>query len=113
MTQPTSSASHHVAIIGGGPAGLMAAEVLSQAGVHVDLYDSLPSVGRKFLLAGVGGMNITHSEAYPALVLSLPVMAPLAWALAPSSFTSIGTPAWIGLGYVSTGIATTSKTISA
>ena len=51
MTQPTSPTSHHVAIIGGGPAGLMAAEVLSQAGVHVDLYDGMPSVGRKFLLA--------------------------------------------------------------
>jgi uncharacterized flavoprotein (TIGR03862 family) len=51
-----------VAVIGGGPAGLMAAEVLSQAGVQVDLYDAMPSVGRKFLLAGKGGMNITHSE---------------------------------------------------
>ncbi|MFP5407864.1 MAG: TIGR03862 family flavoprotein [Gammaproteobacteria bacterium] len=53
-----------VAIIDGGPAGLMAAEILSQAGVHVDLYDAMPSVGRKFLLAGVGGMNITHSEPF-------------------------------------------------
>ena len=53
-----------VAIIGGGPAGLMAAEVLSQGGVQVDLYDAMPSVGRKFLLAGVGGMNITHSESF-------------------------------------------------
>ena len=60
--------SRHATIIGGGPAGLMAAEVLSLAGVHVDLYDGMPSVGRKFLLAGVGGMNITHSEAYPAFV---------------------------------------------
>ena len=51
-----------VAIIGGGPAGLMAAEVLSQQGVHVDVYDAMPSVGRKFLMAGKGGMNITHSE---------------------------------------------------
>jgi len=51
-----------VAIIGGGPAGLMAAEVLSQAGVKVELYDAMPSVGRKFLMAGKGGMNITHSE---------------------------------------------------
>lgn len=68
MTSNTSSAVHHVAIIGGGPTGLMAAEVLSQAGIKVDLYDAMPSVGRKFLLAGVGGMNITHSEAYPAFV---------------------------------------------
>ncbi len=51
-----------VAVIGGGPAGLMAAEVLSQGGVLVDLYDAMPSVGRKFLMAGKGGMNITHSE---------------------------------------------------
>jgi len=57
-----------VAIIGGGPAGLMAAEVLGQAGVSVDLYDAMPSVGRKFLLAGVGGMNITHSEAFEPFV---------------------------------------------
>ncbi|MHB0981800.1 MAG: TIGR03862 family flavoprotein [Thiobacillus sp.] len=51
-------------VIGGGPAGLMAAEVLSQNGVRVDLYDAMPSLGRKFLLAGVGGMNITHSEPF-------------------------------------------------
>jgi uncharacterized flavoprotein (TIGR03862 family) len=49
-------------VIGGGPAGLMAAEVLSAGGVQVDLYDAMASVGRKFLLAGKGGMNITHSE---------------------------------------------------
>ena len=58
MTQPLPC----VAVVGGGPAGLMAAEVLARAGVRVDLYDAMPSVGRKFLLAGVGGMNITHSE---------------------------------------------------
>jgi uncharacterized flavoprotein (TIGR03862 family) len=51
-----------VAVIGGGPAGLMAAEVLSAQGWQVDLYDAMPSVGRKFLLAGKGGMNLTHSE---------------------------------------------------
>jgi uncharacterized flavoprotein (TIGR03862 family) len=57
-----------VAVVGGGPAGLMAAEILAQAGVHVDLFDAMPSVGRKFLLAGVGGMNITHSEPFEAFV---------------------------------------------
>lgn len=51
-----------VAIVGGGPAGLMAAEVLSQAGVSVHLFDAMPSVGRKFLLAGKGGLNLTHAE---------------------------------------------------
>ncbi|MFZ2450561.1 MAG: TIGR03862 family flavoprotein [Methylovulum miyakonense] len=54
-----------VAIIGGGPAGLMAAEVLCQANIQVDVYDAMPSVGRKFLMAGKGGMNITHSEPFP------------------------------------------------
>ncbi len=54
--------SKKVAVIGGGPAGLMAAEVLVEAGVVVDLYDAMPSVGRKFLLAGKGGLNLTHSE---------------------------------------------------
>ena len=54
----------HVAIIGAGPAGLMAAEVLASAGaaLSVQLYDAMPSVGRKFLLAGRGGLNLTHSE---------------------------------------------------
>ncbi len=53
-------------VVGGGPAGLMAAEVLSAGGVQVDLYDAMASVGRKFLLAGKGGMNITHSEEIEA-----------------------------------------------
>ena len=56
------------AVIGGGPAGLMAAEVLAEAGVSVDLYDAMPSVGRKFLQAGIGGLNLTHSEPMPALL---------------------------------------------
>ena len=51
-----------VAIIGGGPAGLMAAQVLSQAGIHVHVFDAMASVGRKFLLAGRGGLNLTHAE---------------------------------------------------
>ncbi len=52
-----------MAVIGGGPAGLMAAEVLSRDGVQVHLYDAMPSVGRKFLLAGKGGLNLTHAES--------------------------------------------------
>ncbi len=51
-----------IAIIGGGPAGLMAAEAACAAGVEVDLYDAMASVGRKFLLAGKGGLNLTHAE---------------------------------------------------
>lgn len=52
----------HIVIIGAGPAGLMAADVLSAAGMSVDVYEAKPSVGRKFLMAGKGGLNITHSE---------------------------------------------------
>ena len=62
MLQTQSSADTTVAIIGGGPAGLMAAEVLSRSACDVELFERMPSVGRKFLMAGKGGMNITHSE---------------------------------------------------
>jgi len=51
-----------VAIVGGGPAGLMASDVLVRGGVRVTIYDQMPAVGRKFLLAGRGGLNLTHSE---------------------------------------------------
>ena len=60
---PPSHSAVQVAIVGGGPAGLMAAEVLSARGIAVDLYDAKASVGRKFLLAGKGGLNLTHGEA--------------------------------------------------
>ncbi|WP_374361345.1 TIGR03862 family flavoprotein [Pseudoduganella danionis] len=63
-----SPAGLRVAVVGGGPAGLMAAQQLALAGVQVDLYDAMPSVGRKFLLAGRGGMNITHAEPYAQFV---------------------------------------------
>ncbi len=52
-----------VCVVGAGPAGLMAAEVLSGEGMQVDVFDGMPSVGRKFLLAGKGGLNLTHSES--------------------------------------------------
>src|SRR5438552_12791415 len=57
-----------VAVVGGGPAGLMAAEVLAEAGMQVDVFDAMPSVGRKFLLAGKGGLNLTHSEPFDSFV---------------------------------------------
>ncbi|UPK00796.1 TIGR03862 family flavoprotein [Bradyrhizobium sp. 170] len=60
-----SSPPKNVAIIGAGPAGLMAAEVLAQGGAEVTVYDAMPSVGRKFLMAGRGGLNLTHSEPLP------------------------------------------------
>jgi uncharacterized flavoprotein (TIGR03862 family) len=55
-------------VVGGGPAGLMAAERLAAAGAEVHLYDAMRSVGRKFLLAGKGGLNLTHSESFEAFV---------------------------------------------
>jgi hypothetical protein len=58
------SSHRRVAVVGGGPAGLMAAEVLGAQGAAVHLYDAMPSVGRKFLLAGRGGLNLTHSEPF-------------------------------------------------
>lgn len=56
------------AVIGGGPAGLMAAETLARAGIAVTVYDRMPSLGRKFLLAGRGGLNLTHSEPLPGFL---------------------------------------------
>ena len=61
----------NIAVIGGGPAGLMAAEAALAGGARVDLYDSMASIGRKFLLAGKGGLNLTHSdptELFPVTV---------------------------------------------
>jgi uncharacterized flavoprotein (TIGR03862 family) len=98
MTSYAPAPNQTVAIIGGGPAGLMAAEVLSQAGYKVDVYDGMPSVGRKFLLAGVGGMNITHSEPSPAFVSRYAERAPT---IAPmlQSFGAQALCDWIhGLG---------------
>ena len=64
------------AIVGGGPAGLMAAETLLAAGHAVHLYDGKPSVGRKFLLAGKGGLNLTHSEAFEPFLARYAERAP-------------------------------------
>jgi hypothetical protein len=87
-----------VVVIGGGPGGLMAAETLAQGGVQVDVYDAMPSVGRKFLLAGVGGMNITHSEPFESFLSRYSAHAaeirPLLEAFSPDALR-----AWIhGLG---------------
>jgi hypothetical protein len=87
-----------VVIIGGGPAGLMAAEVLAQGAMQVDLYDAMPSAGRKFLLAGKGGMNITHAEPMAAFLSRYGAcraqIAPLLDAFGPDALR-----AWVhGLG---------------
>src|SRR5690242_15578530 len=55
-------------IVGAGPAGLMAAEVLVQGGANVTVFDAMPSAGRKFLMAGRGGLNLTHGEPLPAFL---------------------------------------------
>lgn len=93
--KPTSMADYtdlQVAVIGGGPAGLMAAEVLSLSGVQVDVYDAMPSPGRKFLLAGIGGLNITHSEPYDTFCTRYgdrqPQLQPLLDRLPPSALRS-------------------------
>lgn len=69
MSADPASTVLEIAIIGGGPAGLMAADYLSARGYSVDLFDAMPSVGRKFLQAGKGGMNLTHSEPFESFVL--------------------------------------------
>src|ERR1700726_2927807 len=93
-----------VAIIGAGPAGLMAAEVLAQGGARVTVYDSMPSAGRKFLMAGRGGLNLTHSEALPAFLAryreAMPLLAPAITAFPPDALREwsevLGQPTFIG-----------------
>ncbi|WP_429021770.1 TIGR03862 family flavoprotein [Bradyrhizobium sp. I1.14.4] len=100
-----SSPLQHVAVIGAGPAGLMAADVLAQGGTRVTVYDAMPSAGRKFLMAGRGGLNLTHSEpladflaryreAMPhlkAAVEAFPPDALRAWSEALGQPTFVGT----------------------
>ncbi|QPF74981.1 TIGR03862 family flavoprotein [Roseateles sp. DAIF2] len=75
MSDPTPTQRRAI-VIGGGPAGLMAAEALCAAGVEVDLYDAMASVGRKFLLAGKGGLNLTHSEDFAPFLSRFGARAP-------------------------------------
>jgi uncharacterized flavoprotein (TIGR03862 family) len=70
------SSSSHAAVIGAGPAGLMAAETLARGGAAVTVYDRMPSAGRKFLLAGRGGLNLTHSEDFARLLARYGEAAP-------------------------------------
>ena len=77
-----------LAIMGAGPAGLMAAEVAAQGGARVTVYDAMPSAGRKFLMAGRGGLNLTHSEPLPAFLArygeAMPKLAAAITAFPPS-----------------------------
>src|SRR5947209_11429914 len=68
QARPMSSTRNQIAVIGAGPAGLMAADVLARGGARVTIYDRMPSAGRKFLLAGRGGLNLTHSEDFAAFM---------------------------------------------
>jgi uncharacterized flavoprotein (TIGR03862 family) len=91
-------------VIGGGPAGLIAAEVLAGAGVAVAVYDRMPSVGRKFLLAGHGGLNLTHSEDRERLLArygaSADRLAPMLGVFGPQDLrewcAGLGEPTFVG-----------------
>lgn len=93
-----------VAVIGGGPAGLMAAEVLSAAGARVTVYERMPSVGRKLLIAGRGGLNLTHSEGFEDFVARYGKAAarlrPMIEAFAPNDLVAwaegLGQPTFVG-----------------
>jgi uncharacterized flavoprotein (TIGR03862 family) len=92
------------AIIGGGPAGLRAAETLARGGVRVTVHERLPSVGRKLLMAGRGGLNLTHAEALPDFLARYreaePWLAPAIGAFPPAALTAwcegLGQPVFTG-----------------
>jgi uncharacterized flavoprotein (TIGR03862 family) len=93
-----------VAVIGAGPAGLMAAEVLAQGGASVTVYDAMPSAGRKFLMAGRGGLNLTHSEPLPIFLgryrEAMPRLAAAIEAFPPDALRAwseaLGQPTFVG-----------------
>ena len=94
----TSSSNPQVAVIGAGPAGLMAAEALAQGGAHVTVYDAMPSAGRKFLMAGRGGLNLTHSEPLPEFLAryraAMPHLAAAIEAFPPAGVARTGARSW-------------------
>jgi len=81
-----------VAIVGGGPAGLIAAETLGAAGLSVAVFERMPTLGRKFLMAGRGGLNLTHSEDFERFVgrygETAPVLRPMLEAFTPADLTA-------------------------
>jgi uncharacterized flavoprotein (TIGR03862 family) len=100
----TDATQIKVAVIGAGPAGLMAAEVMAQGGAQVTVYDAMPSAGRKFLMAGRGGLNLTHSEPLPAFLTrygaAKPHLAPAIEAFLPDRLRAwseaLGQPTFVG-----------------
>ena len=93
-----------VAVVGGGPAGLFAAEALAAAGHAVTVYDRMPSVGRKLLMAGRGGLNLTHSEGFEAFVgrygTATARLGPMLAAFPPAALVAwaegLGQPTFVG-----------------
>ncbi|MCS3448810.1 MULTISPECIES: NAD(P)/FAD-dependent oxidoreductase [Bradyrhizobium] len=93
-----------VAVIGAGPAGLMAAEMLAQGGAQITVYDAMPSAGRKFLMAGRGGLNLTHSEPLPDFLAryreALPRLKAAVEAFPPDALRAwseaLGQPTFVG-----------------
>ncbi len=97
----------HIAVIGGGPAGLRAAEVAAAGGARVTLYDAKPSVGRKFLVAGRGGLNLTKDE--PRALFASRYADPARWSTLLADFDAAALRAWAaGLG-VETFVASTGR----
>ena len=97
----------HIAVIGGGPAGLRAAEVAAAGGARVTLYDAKPSVGRKFLVAGRGGLNLTKDE--PRALFASRYADPARWSALLADFDAAALRAWAdGLG-VETFVASTGR----
>ena len=99
-----SSTAKQVAVIGAGPAGLMAAEVLAAGCAQVTVYDAMPSAGRKFLMAGRGGLNLTHSEPLPDFLAryreALPRLQAAVEAFPPDTLRdwsdALGQPTFVG-----------------
>src|SRR5262249_20218910 len=93
-----------VAVVGGGPAGLMAAETLAAAGAEVMLFDRMATVGRKFLMAGRGGLNLTHSEPLERFLArygsAAPALTPAIQAFDPAALRAwcegLGQPTFVG-----------------
>jgi uncharacterized flavoprotein (TIGR03862 family) len=99
-----ASFQNQIAVVGAGPAGLMAAEVLAQGGAAITVYDAMPSAGRKLLMAGRGGLNLTHSEALPGFLTrygkAMPQLAAAITAFPPDALRewseALGQPTFVG-----------------
>jgi uncharacterized flavoprotein (TIGR03862 family) len=104
MTSPKPASAFAAAVVGGGPAGLMGAQVLSAAGCRVTVYDQMPTPGRKLLMAGRGGLNLTHSEPFEQFLTrygeAAPRLKPYLEAFTPADLVAwaqdLGQPTFVG-----------------